>query len=458
MSSASSGLYLDTRKKRLNKLYPVRLRITYRDPSEKAKESKYYSIEYAPLPDYEAKRPDLPERLKFAPGEMIRLNKDDYTKVTAKQPREPYITVSLMLNEYINRARTIIEKLPNFTFEAFEKKYLSRKNDSNDIFYSLKERAAELRDEGRISTARTYDCTLQSLIKFTGSESLKFDKITVQFLKKYQTWMLTERTVKIVKKGKEVEKKIHANTLTTVGMYLCSIRAMYRKAMKQGIVTAEQYPFGRDDYQIPTGSNIKKALTMRDVVKIAAYDAPIGTPLHRYRDYWLFSYLCNGMNIKDMARLKYSNIIDGETINFIRAKTAREKAGKPKTIQVIITKAVGRIIDTWGNMPKLKENYLFPILRPGMNPQQEYAAIQQETKMINKYMKRIAENIGITQKVTTYVARHSFATILKRSGASMEYISESLGHYSLSTTENYMSSFEVEEKKKWAGKLLPGNN
>jgi len=458
MSAASSGLYLDTRKKRLSKLYPVRLRITYREPSEKAKETRYYSIEYAPLPDYEAKRQDLPERLRFAPGQMIRLNADDYTKVTAKQPREPYITVSLMLNGFVERARAIIEKLPNFTFEAFEKKYLSQKNDPDDVFSMLKERAAELRDGGRISTARNFICAFQSLKKFSGKENLRFDKITVPFLDKYEKWMLTERTKKIIKKGKEVEKKIHANSNTTTGMYLRNLRAMYRKAIEKGLVTIEQYPFKKDHYEIPTGSNIKKALTQADVINIAAYDAPKGSQLHIYRDYWLFSYLCNGMNIKDMSRLKYSNIIDGETINFIRAKTAREKKNKPKAIQVIITKAVGRIIDTWGNKPKLSASYIFPILRPGMTPQQEYNAIYQVTKMINKHIKIIAENIGITQKVTTYVARHTFATVLKRSGASMEYISESLGHYSLSTTENYMSSFEVEEKKKWAGKLLPGNN
>jgi site-specific recombinase XerD len=90
-----------------------------------------------------------------------------------------------------------------------------------------------------------------------------------------------------------------------------------------------------------------------------------------------------------------------------------------------------------------------------MTPQQEYDAIKGTTKLINTYIKTIGENIGIPEKITTYVARHSFATVLKRSGASTEFISESLGHSSLAVTENYLDSFETEEKKKWSEMLLP---
>ncbi len=89
-----------------------------------------------------------------------------------------------------------------------------------------------------------------------------------------------------------------------------------------------------------------------------------------------------------------------------------------------------------------------------MTPQQEYDAIKGITKLINTYIKTIGENIGIPEKITTYVARHSFATVLKRSGASTEFISESLGHSNLAVTENYLDSFDIEEKKKWAESII----
>jgi integrase len=89
-----------------------------------------------------------------------------------------------------------------------------------------------------------------------------------------------------------------------------------------------------------------------------------------------------------------------------------------------------------------------------MTPQEEYRAIQQTVKNTNKHMTNICSDLKL-DRVTTYGARHSFATVLKRSGASVEFISESLGHRNKQTTQNYLANFEDEEKRKWANILLP---
>ena len=67
-------------------------------------------------------------------------------------------------------------------------------------------------------------------------------------------------------------------------------------------------------------------------------------------------------------------------------------------------------------------------------------------------MEEIGKALGIDH-ISTYTARHSFATVLKRSGANIAYISESLGHQNLKTTENYLASFEKEERIKAADML-----
>ena len=90
-----------------------------------------------------------------------------------------------------------------------------------------------------------------------------------------------------------------------------------------------------------------------------------------------------------------------------------------------------------------------------MDEIQKQKVKDQLVKTINKYMKRIGEEIGLERKLTTYVARHSFATVLKRSGAPMELISESLGHKSLHTTEAYLDSFEDETRKRFMERLIP---
>ncbi len=68
-------------------------------------------------------------------------------------------------------------------------------------------------------------------------------------------------------------------------------------------------------------------------------------------------------------------------------------------------------------------------------------------------MLKIKTKLGIEKKVTTYVARHTFSTVLKRSGVSTEFMQESLGHTDIRTTENYLDSFEKDVKKEFAGKL-----
>jgi len=128
--------------------------------------------------------------------------------------------------------------------------------------------------------------------------------------------------------------------------------------------------------------------------------------------------------------------------------TTKEK----KEIEVLFTPEMGKIIERWGNPDKNPDNYLFPFLSENETPLEQKKRIQDITRRINKRMKKIGEKLGISG-ISTYTARHSYATVLKRSGANIAYISESLGHADLKTTENYLASFEREEREKNAKML-----
>jgi integrase len=390
-------------------LHPVKLRVTFR------RQRKYYT-----LPDTK--------------GQSQHLTKGKFEKIMGKAPREQYKETRLHLNAIETKAQSVIKKLPYFTFEGFEAAFFNNA-DTGNVFTSLENKAAALKKEGRISTAVTFQCALKSLQSFHTKKNLSFEQITVSFLKSYESWM--------IKAG---------NSYTTIGIYLRSIRAAYNEARAAGILKEVPYPFGKKGYQIPTGTNVKKALRQAEIAKIKNYSPVPGTNDEKLRDFWLFSYLCNGINVKDMARLKYKNI-DGDMIRLVRAKTERETRKNPRPIEIVITRQVGRIIDRWGNKPAAPDNYLLPILEPGMTPETEYRRIQDTIKRINKTMNQISESLELPMKVTTYTARHSFATVLKRSGASAEFISESLGHTNLQTTENYLDKFETDEKREWAEKL-----
>lgn len=116
------------------------------------------------------------------------------------------------------------------------------------------------------------------------------------------------------------------------------------------------------------------------------------------------------------------------------------------------------IIERWGNKDHSPNNYIFPVMEIGISPLRQYELMQLFVRFINDWMKHILKNLGINKKGTTYVARHTFSTVLKRSGASTEYIQEALGHSDIKTTENYLDSFEKEIKKEFAQRLTSFKN
>ena len=107
-----------------------------------------------------------------------------------------------------------------------------------------------------------------------------------------------------------------------------------------------------------------------------------------------------------------------------------------------------RIITKWGQNQFSADTYIFPFLKVGMTLEKQRDNIKLLTHLINEHMKQIAEDLEIYKPVTTYYARHSFATILKNNGVSTEFISEALGHTSLETTKNYLAGFEQGAIKK----------
>lgn len=417
--------------------YPVKLRVTA--PDFERGEGKYHSRYYI------LKYPAMNEAALIGKeGTTIYMTADDWKGAKKNNPWKN------IFSEMEKRASGEISKLKPFTFEAFEEKYFDKPKDDQDVFAAITTKATALRKEAKFNTADILGGLLTSLKDFTGREKYPFGNITPTKLKEFETWLLAPRVVKAGKK-----ERIKQSTKTTVSIYIRALQAVFNESATKGIV----YPFSKKKndkmYKIPKWNHNKRALTQADVAKIAGYKADDDTMLQRSRDLWLFSFLCNGINFKDMANLKYSNIHD-DTIVFERAKTLKD-AGEDNQITVVITRQIGRIIDRWGVVPKSHDRYIFPVLDNGMTPELQHLAVKQMVRNTNKYIKRICTDLEIPL-ATTYTARHSFATVLKRSGASVEFISESLGHKDIATTQNYLSHFEIDEKRKWAGVLLPDND
>ncbi|MCK4661985.1 MAG: site-specific integrase, partial [Bacteroidales bacterium] len=272
-------------------------------------------------------------------------------------------------------------------------------------------------------------------------KNLSFKKINTKFLREYEAWMLSKN------RNKEAKR------YTTIAIYMRNLRHILNNAIKERIFNENSYPFGKEKegkYGIPESRNKKKALSLSEIKELFNY-IPDNKSEAMALSYWLFSYLCNGMNMADIANLKYRDI-KGNNIVFIRQKTKNTSKEK-REIAVYLLPEVKNIIKNIGNKPKEKDSYIFQIYNEQMTDEQKFFRLKQHIQNTNKHIKKIAIKAGLDKEITTYWARHSFSTVLKRSGASIEFISEQLGHTSTKVTTNYLDSFEDEQRAEFAKKL-----
>ena len=389
------ALWLDNRRERSDGRYPLKVRVTY------ARQRAYY-----------------PTGKHFTPKEWEALPR---TRSRASTDTRRDIE-----NSY-NHIRTIAEDLAHagaFTLDALNIRL--RGASSTTINEAFRAKIDELSHRGNIGNMDNYKCVLNSIEQFAGTR-IPFNAVTTSWVERYADHLRRE--------GK---------AQATIAIRLRTLRAILNNAMAVGIIRPADYPFGRGKYEIRSGAGRKMALSIEQIGQIARYTDDKSVANIRYRDYWMFLYLCNGINVADFIQLRYSDIIGGE-IYYKRQKTLNTSRTL-KDIRVVVTQPMRDIIQRWGNPPH-PDNYIFPHLRGNETPLELKRRTQYLTRLINRAMAHIAEALGIDH-ISTYTARHSFATVLKRSGANIAYISESLGHSSQRTTENYLSSFEREERER----------
>ena len=369
----------------------------------------------------------------------IDLTEEEWNAMPTTKKRELIDTRELIQSGF-DKIKGIIKELvkgEGFSPDAFNKR-LSR-GKRNSILTAFYNKIEELTKSGQIGTASSYQCAINSIMEYSGKD-MKFSEITIDWIKRYEANLLKEVTVN----GKTKQK-----TVTTAKFYIGCLRAIMNEARKNGIINAGLYPFGKDKFEIKSATGRKMALTLQQIK--AVLDYPLNSDTEkRSRDLWYFSYLCNGINFNDMLKLKYRDIAGGE-IHFIRQKTKRTTK-KQKEIAATLLPQMDAIIKRWGNPLKKPDNLIFPFLSPGLFPIVEKRIIQNVIRLVNKKMAAISKALNY-DTISTYTARHSYATVMKRSGANIAFISESLGHSDLRTTENYLASFEQEERAKNALKL-----
>jgi integrase/recombinase XerD len=433
----TTAIILDVRHAKKDKTLPIKLRVT------SSRTARFYAV-VVELPDGTMIDSLTPEALKQTKSE-----KPEGTPKEKKLFKE----IGLLLADKEKFATEIINELKdNFTFEDFKDRFsgIKKTSDTYNVFYWYAEKIKELEGNDQLGTASSYDLSLKSLKAFikhsTGKEPLRlhFKEITVKWLQRYEAFMTGDKTTVLPDGTFKIKDGL---TRTTVGIYLRPLRAIFKKAIKTAIqenTTPPAYPFGLEEYSIPKGKKVKKAFT-KDQLGLL-FNAEAQTPEQaKARDFWFFSYTCNGMNIKDICLLRNEKL-ESDSFSFERAKTERTKEDQ-LSVNVMLTDFANSIIEKYRNPDTSPKAFVFGILSQTDNGQEKRNKVQAFTRFINQHIKKLAVSVGLTHDISTYYARHSFATLAIKGGASIEFVSEALSHSDIKTTRGYFAGFADTTKK-----------
>ena len=320
-------------------------------------------------------------------------------KVLELQAETKDFTPTTLLNSKENKFE--LKSVEDFYLELIEE-YTSQGKCGNRLFY-----------KGSYNSLKTF-CK--------GKLQIPFSDIDVNWLIRYEKWLRKKR-----------------NKDTTISILFRTLRSVYNKAIQSKCARKSDYPFGEYKINKFDTSTRKRAIQKTQVLEIMK-SKPKSDGKHLYmelsQDIFIFSYLCGGINFTDIANLTSENIIQGR-LNYIRQKTGKQ-------ISIGICEEAQKIISKY---EVNNTGYLFPILDKGKHKtaQQKQNRIHKILVKVNSNLRFMAKQIGIESNLTTYVARHSFASVLKKSGASIALISEALGHSDITTTQIYLDSFDNEQ-------------
>ncbi|MBK8245063.1 MAG: site-specific integrase [Saprospiraceae bacterium] len=309
-------------------------------------------------------------------------------------------------------------KLDRLSFPVIKQLILQKSAETLTLHY-ISLIIKDLEDAKKFGNAKVYTTLLRSISDFVSKKEFPLNQINYRWLKKYEIWYLSK-----------------GNSINGLGIKLRTLRAVINQAIKTEKLTQDMYAF--KDYPIKHEETRKRAISREDLIKILHFE-PKTQRQTRAKDYFLISFYLMGASFVDIAMLKIKNIIQD------RIEYKRQKTGKLHSIP--LSKPLIEIIDKYRNGKKDNE-YILNVVK-SIDPKIQLKQISDELRRYNKSLKEIGKICEIESSISSYVARHSYATSAKKLGVPISVISESLGHNTEKTTQIYLDSFENDVVDKY---------
>jgi integrase len=348
----------------------------------------------------------------------------DEKKHLPKKKHPLYKEMAVAIGSIANRANREILNLENeeriYSLEELaEILQVNKRKTTHTVFSYFEEIISRKIEAGKIGYSDTFKATLLKLKSYRHDKDLEFSDVTYAFITKYDEWL-----------NRQVLEP------NSIFLYLRTFNTALNYAKKEKLVKDDYYPFKEFSFSKYRRTKTKKrSISKEEMMRIAQFSPDAKSRLFHSRNYFMFSYYCGGINFVDMANLRWSNIQSGRLL-YTRQKTGED-------FNLILLPPTLHILEYYKQSYYLGEqSFLFPILSDfHKTPKQISDRIHKVNGQTNDDLKEIGKLLEIGVPLTTYVARHSFATIQKKSGTPTSVISEMMGHDSERTTRIYLDSF-----------------
>lgn len=282
------------------------------------------------------------------------------------------------------------------------------------VFDFLGAAVEQKRQQQRLGTWRTYLNTYRSFKKFRCGADLTFNQLTPTVVESYEAWLTAQRLKQ-----------------NTIRFYLRTLHTLCSKAQREGLIAGDvKTLFAR--IRLSFVATRKRAISESELCLIERLRLPTDSPLALARDLFMFSFYTRGMSFVDMAFLRKGDLRHG-LLSYCRRKTNQPLYIEWTAVQQAI---VSRYVHLTQNTP-----YLLPIILDCKK--NEYAQYQRQLENVNRSLKHVGIMVGLKQPLTTYVARHTWASIAQSMNISIAVISAGMGHQSCRTTQVYLSHIET---------------
>ena len=388
---------LDKRRKRDDKVYPLKLRVY----------DKYGNLEKSLGIYLHEKDWDDTNQIIMCSDPSYKNNNFRLTSIRNKLERQILLADD---DEEILSAEMIITSI---TKKPTNRSKVTLRSFSNELI-------ANMIKAGKAGTSMAYKDAINSLIKYSGNVALRFEDINYKLLDKYNTDM-----------------RSRGLRMNSIAAYLRSVRAIYNKAIKAEIIDTRHYPFTK--FTIETEETISRALTIHEIKSFVEYELEPHTALWHNRNYFILSFCLIGINFADLFTLKPNDLREN------RVAYRRNKTGRVYNIK--LHKTASELIEYYRGLPsRNNEAYLLPALPYTKYCLNERSNIKQVCKTCNKYLKVLANKCKINKNITTYYARYTWANIAKKElGFSHDLIADALGHqYGNKVTGIYLDNYSNE--------------